>query len=79
MTTADCVSNGTLLNAQDGSVNITSWPVSGLTAGNTYFFNVAVEDEAGNRAVCTTAVRVASRMEITSLSLNFSAATIPYT
>ncbi|MDR3072491.1 MAG: leucine-rich repeat protein [Clostridiales Family XIII bacterium] len=46
---SDCTANGTLLNA-GGTANITSFGVGGLPAATTYYFNVLVEDAAGNRA-----------------------------
>jgi hypothetical protein len=48
-TAAACESNGILLNA-GGTVNITSLAVMGLVTNTQYWFNVVVEDAAGNRA-----------------------------
>ena len=45
----NCVANGMLLNS-GCTVNITTFDVTGLGAFATYYFNVVVEDEAGNRA-----------------------------
>ena len=52
-TVGDCESNGTLLNS-GGTADITSYTVTGLSAG-TYYFNVIVADEAGNKAAYTAA------------------------
>jgi C1A family cysteine protease/chitodextrinase len=52
-TIADCEANGRLLN-NDGTLNITTFEVSGLTANTTYYFNVIVQDLAGNKAAYTT-------------------------
>ena len=46
---AQCETNGTLLNT-GGTVNITDYTVLGLTPNTTYFFNVVVADQAGNKA-----------------------------
>ncbi len=45
----DCDTNGTLLNL-DGTLNINTLSVTGLTPDTTYYFNVVAEDEDGNRA-----------------------------
>jgi autotransporter-associated beta strand protein len=52
-TVANCEANGTLLNA-GGTLNIASHAVSGLDPNTTYYYNVAVVDAAGNKAVYTT-------------------------
>jgi hypothetical protein len=49
---ADCTANGTLLNS-GGTDNIATYAVTGLTPDTAYYFNVVVEDEAGNQAVYT--------------------------
>ena len=49
-TVANCEANGTLLNS-GGSLNLTSHEVTGLQIGTTYWFNVVVSDQAGNKAV----------------------------
>lgn len=46
-TVADAQANGTLV--QDWSKDYTSWTADGLTMGTTYWFNVLVQDAAGNR------------------------------
>jgi hypothetical protein len=48
-TVADCETNGTLLNA-NGTADIAAYPVSGLTLNTTYYFNVVVKNETGNKA-----------------------------
>ncbi|MDR1205426.1 MAG: fibronectin type III domain-containing protein, partial [Peptococcaceae bacterium] len=47
-TAADCESSGTLLNS-GGTATITTYNVTGLNASTAYFFNVVVEDAAGNK------------------------------
>jgi hypothetical protein len=47
-TVADCETNGTLIFTQ---LNIADYYVTGLTPSTTYWFNVVVADEAGNKAV----------------------------
>jgi autotransporter-associated beta strand protein len=51
-TVANCEANGTLLNA-GGTLNLTSYNVTGLTPNTTYYFNVVVSDQAGNKAAYT--------------------------
>jgi autotransporter-associated beta strand protein len=48
----NCEANGTLLNA-GGTLNLTSYAVSGLTPNTTYYYNVVVADQAGNKSVYT--------------------------
>jgi hypothetical protein len=48
-TVAECMANGTLLN-ENGTLNITNYDVTGLISGTTYYFNVVVSDEAGNKS-----------------------------
>ncbi|MCL2041536.1 MAG: autotransporter-associated beta strand repeat-containing protein [Bacteroidales bacterium] len=49
-TVSGCETNGTLLNA-GGTLNLTTYDVTGLTIDVTYYFNVVVADNAGNKAV----------------------------
>ena len=51
-TPAECTANGTLLNT-GGTAGLTTFNVTGLTEATTYYFNVVVEDGAGNEAVYT--------------------------
>ena len=48
-TIQDCESNGTLLN-YGGTSNIDSYYAPWTGAGTSYYFNVVVQDEAGNKA-----------------------------
>ena len=48
-TPEDCVANGTLLNV-GGTADVNTYNVTSLTPSSTYYFNVMVEDEAGNKA-----------------------------
>ncbi|MDR1981773.1 MAG: C10 family peptidase [Tannerellaceae bacterium] len=52
-TVAACGTNGTLLNS-GGTTDMATYAVTGLSPNTTYYFNVVVEDEAGNKAVYTT-------------------------
>ncbi|MDR1088539.1 MAG: Ig-like domain repeat protein [Coriobacteriales bacterium] len=58
--------HGTLLN-EDDTVGITTYNVTGLEPDTSYWFNIVVEDEAGNKAAYT-AVRVLAPLtvEVTS-------------
>jgi hypothetical protein len=47
VTPADCASNGTLLTSGKAK---SSYPVTGLIPGTSYWLNVVAEDEAGNAA-----------------------------
>jgi hypothetical protein len=47
-TVANCEANGTALNSY--ATNISSYAVTGLTSGSTYYFNVVVKDAAGNKS-----------------------------
>ena len=51
-TVANCEANGTLLNA-GGTPNITGYNVPGLTPNTVYYYNVVVQDQAGNKSVYT--------------------------
>jgi hypothetical protein len=51
------------------STNISSAAFSGLTAGQTYYFNVLVKDEAGNMSIYNSAVRT---LEISSPAMTSS-------
>jgi hypothetical protein len=84
---SDCSTNGALLNS-GGTANIITFDVSGLTAGTTYYFNIVVEDEAGNPAAYTAISQATAdntpptpgtfstvtAVTTTSLTLNWSAA-----
>ncbi|MGO0059809.1 fibronectin type III domain-containing protein [Brevibacillus fluminis] len=48
-TVANAEANGTV--AQDWTANVTSATASGLTPSTTYYFNVLVKDEAGNKSL----------------------------
>ncbi|RNB89517.1 hypothetical protein EDM56_09995 [Brevibacillus fluminis] len=48
-TVANAEANGTVV--QDWATNITRATASGLNAGTTYYFNVLVKDEAGNKVL----------------------------
>ncbi|MDR1973587.1 MAG: autotransporter-associated beta strand repeat-containing protein [Bacteroidales bacterium] len=49
----NCETNGTLLNA-GGTLNITGYTISGLDPNTTYYYNVVVQDQAGNKSVYAT-------------------------
>ena len=51
-TVSTCQTNGTLLTS-GGMVNMTTFSESNLTPNTIYFYNVIVEDKAGNRAAYT--------------------------
>ncbi|MDR1322682.1 MAG: cell wall-binding repeat-containing protein [Gracilibacteraceae bacterium] len=51
-TSANITINGTQLNT-GGTADITAYSATGLTPGTTYYFNILVEDAAGNTAVYT--------------------------
>jgi autotransporter-associated beta strand protein len=61
---SNCEANGTLLNS-GGTINMTSYPVTGLTPNTVYYFNVIVSDQAGNKAVYTTATKTTSKAVLT--------------
>jgi hypothetical protein len=52
-TVADAELNGTLLNTS-GTLDIDTLAVTGLTTGTTYYFNVVVVDQAGNKSAYVT-------------------------
>lgn len=62
-TVSDATTNGTL---QDTQTDVTQLSASGLTASTTYYFNVVVEDEAGNKTAYT------SNSETTSTSTDIT-------
>jgi hypothetical protein len=69
-TLADCLANGgTPLNGFAGSENISSFPVTGLLPNTPHWFNVVVEDEAGNAAAYT------SQRVVTPLKVRLTSAT----
>ena len=51
-TVSDCENNGTLLNV-GSTADIGSYNATGLTANTTYYFNIIVVDEVGNKAIYT--------------------------
>jgi hypothetical protein len=51
-TVANCEANGTAIGSY--APNIVSKNVTGLTPTTSYYFNVIVQDEAGNRALYST-------------------------
>jgi hypothetical protein len=59
-TVAECEANGTLLN-NNGTLNITTFKVSGLAVGTTYYFNVVIQDKAWNKTVYQTTQQTTSR------------------
>jgi len=52
-TVENAETNGTLLN-EGGTADIATYDVTGLTAETAYYFNIIVEDEAGNKSVYVT-------------------------
>jgi hypothetical protein len=76
-TSADCKNNGTLLNP-NGTADIATWPVSGLTANTTYYFNVVVEDEEGSRVAYTAAPATTKRGVLRSFTTDVGTLTPPF-
>ena len=75
-TPANCETNGTLLNA-GGTMNLTSYNVAGLSPNTTYYFNVVVSDQAGNKAAYTTKQLVTSNEpKIVSVTISPNSATL---
>ncbi|NCB74506.1 MAG: DUF4062 domain-containing protein [Clostridia bacterium] len=58
-TSADVLANGTVLNA-GGTPDISTYTVTGLSAGTKYYFNVAAVDRMGNTVVYTEVAVTAS-------------------
>ena len=59
-TVADCEANGTLLNT-NGAKDIATYLVTGLMANTTYYFNVIVENETGNKVAYTAVSAIAGK------------------
>jgi hypothetical protein len=68
-TVANCAANGTLLN-QGGTANIGTYNVTGLTASTPYYFNVVVEDQAGNKSVYMTEFQTTASVQTYTASGN---------
>ena len=62
--TSTAASNGTSI--ADATADISSLTVTGLTASTTYYFNVVVADEAGNKTAYTAASQATSAVTSTS-------------
>jgi len=73
---ANCETNGTLLNA-GGTMNLISYNVPGLAPDATYYFNVVVADQAGNKAAYTTKqLSTSTEMKVISVTVSPNTATL---
>ena len=75
-TVADCETNGTLLNFS-GTIDTTSYMVTGLTPSTSYYFNVVVSDMANNKAAYQRiALTTKEEAKITSIEISPKTATV---